>query len=279
VPPPHRDDVRHPADSERGLPVFIDNHLARQRVWLSRAPDGDDDVRMITTTGAAARPCRPVDPNPPRRRRCPQQPAASSRSWRYVVHRYYDPTTGQFLSRDPLVAVTGSPYHYVNGNPLNGSDPAGLGDDPSTCAGYFDYQLWRCYPAPPGPPTEQNSAAGNGVSDQATYLQTSGYDQDPRHGTNQGFDPGGHGFNLVAAISVGLFVLTITLAITAPETTGGLGALNTGLQAVTAASVGAIGSRNAACAAATGAGKSLAGSAVSHAVDSPLIQIVLSLAT
>ena len=41
-----------------------------------------------------------------------------------------DPACGsavrQFLSRDPLVALTRSPYGYVAGNPLNMSDPTGL---------------------------------------------------------------------------------------------------------------------------------------------------------
>lgn len=41
--------------------------------------------------------------------------------------RYYDPATGQFLSRDPLVALTRSPHAYVYDNPLNASDPLGLG--------------------------------------------------------------------------------------------------------------------------------------------------------
>ena len=45
----------------------------------------------------------------------------------YLRARYYDPTTGQFLSRDPAVAMTRSPYGYVGGNPLNASDPTGLG--------------------------------------------------------------------------------------------------------------------------------------------------------
>jgi RHS repeat-associated protein len=44
----------------------------------------------------------------------------------YLRNRYYDPTTGQFLSRDPLAVLTGSPYGYVGGDPLNGSDPSGL---------------------------------------------------------------------------------------------------------------------------------------------------------
>ena len=40
--------------------------------------------------------------------------------------RYYDPTTGQFISRDPKVSATWSPYGYVAGNPMNLSDPTGL---------------------------------------------------------------------------------------------------------------------------------------------------------
>lgn len=43
-----------------------------------------------------------------------------------ALHRYYDPATGQFLSRDPLVATTDAPYSYVDDSPLNGADPSGL---------------------------------------------------------------------------------------------------------------------------------------------------------
>ncbi len=45
----------------------------------------------------------------------------------YYLHaRYYDPATAQFITRDPLAMLTGSPYGYAGGNPLNGSDPSGL---------------------------------------------------------------------------------------------------------------------------------------------------------
>jgi RHS repeat-associated protein len=44
----------------------------------------------------------------------------------YLRARYYDPGTGQFLTRDPAVAVTGAPYGYVGDSPLNGADPSGL---------------------------------------------------------------------------------------------------------------------------------------------------------
>jgi len=46
-----------------------------------------------------------------------------------VVRRYYDPSTEQFLSVDPLVNVTGTPYAYTGGNPVNASDPSGLDCD------------------------------------------------------------------------------------------------------------------------------------------------------
>jgi RHS repeat-associated protein len=43
----------------------------------------------------------------------------------YLRARYYDPATAQFLTLDPVVALTRSPYAYVVGNPLNGTDPSG----------------------------------------------------------------------------------------------------------------------------------------------------------
>ena len=44
----------------------------------------------------------------------------------YLQARYYDPTTGQFLTRDLMVGSTRLPYAYVLGNPLNATDPTGL---------------------------------------------------------------------------------------------------------------------------------------------------------
>jgi len=50
----------------------------------------------------------------------------SATGYSYLQARYYDPATAQFLSRDPLAALTGSPYSYIYDNPLNGTDPTGL---------------------------------------------------------------------------------------------------------------------------------------------------------
>jgi RHS repeat-associated protein len=44
----------------------------------------------------------------------------------YLRARVYDPSTAQFLTTDPMEALTKAPYNYVHDNPLNESDPAGL---------------------------------------------------------------------------------------------------------------------------------------------------------
>lgn len=44
----------------------------------------------------------------------------------YLRARYYDPTTGQFIPRDPVGTLTRTPYTYVADSPLNGSDPGDL---------------------------------------------------------------------------------------------------------------------------------------------------------
>jgi RHS repeat-associated protein len=43
----------------------------------------------------------------------------------YLKARYYDPATAQFLTVDPMIDTTGTPYSYAAGNPLNANDPSG----------------------------------------------------------------------------------------------------------------------------------------------------------
>lgn len=45
----------------------------------------------------------------------------------YLRARFYDPQTGQFLTKDPRAARTREPYGYAASNPLRYVDPAGLG--------------------------------------------------------------------------------------------------------------------------------------------------------
>lgn len=44
----------------------------------------------------------------------------------YLRARYYDPTSGQFLTRDPLEAETRAPYSYAGSDPLDNSDSSGM---------------------------------------------------------------------------------------------------------------------------------------------------------
>ncbi len=44
----------------------------------------------------------------------------------YMLARYYDPATSQFISVDPDVPETGQPYAFTGNDPLNATDPTGL---------------------------------------------------------------------------------------------------------------------------------------------------------
>ncbi|HZE17254.1 MAG TPA: RHS repeat-associated core domain-containing protein, partial [Mycobacterium sp.] len=61
-----------------------------------------------------------------RYRDCRHRPCPSGPPPLVSVHRYYDPSTAQFLSQDPLVAQTGEPYAFAGDNPDNAADPFGL---------------------------------------------------------------------------------------------------------------------------------------------------------
>lgn len=53
----------------------------------------------------------------------------------YLIGRYYDPATGQFLSVDPLVEQTAHGYEYTGDNPVNAIDPLGM----ITCGGWLSW--------------------------------------------------------------------------------------------------------------------------------------------
>jgi RHS repeat-associated protein len=63
----------------------------------------------------------------------------------YLRARTYDPVTGQFLSPDPLAAVSGETYAYAAANPVNLTDSSGLYPSSGDC------------PCPPCPPAQKPS--------------------------------------------------------------------------------------------------------------------------
>jgi RHS repeat-associated protein len=86
-------------------------------------------VRICASTGSGRRAIRRCLGRPsrgPKWRYCPWRRNSDQAA---VVHRYYDPVTSQFLSVDPLVDKTGTPYAYTGGDPVNRNDPSGLCND------------------------------------------------------------------------------------------------------------------------------------------------------
>ena len=81
--------------------------------------------------------------------RCQRRPAQGPLP-EALVHRYYDAATSQFLSVDPAADLTGTPYAFTSGDPVNGSDPGGLcvsifgvvcvGSGPVTSTVYFQFR-------------------------------------------------------------------------------------------------------------------------------------------
>gem|GEM_PF-3409500 len=63
----------------------------------------------------------------------------------YCLSRYYDPTSGHWLSRDPAGLEGGvNVYEYCDGNPVMGADPLGLGGDVGAPTGLGGYK--HCIP-------------------------------------------------------------------------------------------------------------------------------------
>jgi RHS repeat-associated protein len=79
-----------------------------------------------------------------------------------LVDRYYDPSTGQFVSVDPELMETGQPYEFAGGDPMNATDPLGSGP---TCGG----QEGACEQSSPGH-AEVVDAAPPPPVDQQNYM-------------------------------------------------------------------------------------------------------------
>ena len=94
--------------------------------------------------------CRDLGARRPRGRRARRQCGTSRRS-AILVHRYYDPATGSFLSVDPDAEQTQQPYVYVDDDSVNATDPSGL------CWSLLPGSMARVLPPPPGVLTQVHS--------------------------------------------------------------------------------------------------------------------------
>jgi RHS repeat-associated protein len=71
----------------------------------------------------------------------------------YLVNRYYDPVTGQFLTVDPAVDQTQQPYSYATGDPVNAADAPGL------------FSLMACWGICLGWDTNHGPIVGSGIGE------------------------------------------------------------------------------------------------------------------
>jgi RHS repeat-associated protein len=80
----------------------------------------------------------------------------------FLRGRYYDPATGQFITRDPLSSMTREPYGYASDDPTNRTDPTGLydykftetigpvGGGSQAVMAYLQQHLGQAFPFPTG---------------------------------------------------------------------------------------------------------------------------------
>ena len=81
----------------------------------------------------------------------------------YLNFRYYDPPIAAFISVDPLVGETGTPYAYGNLSPIRFSDPSGM-------------EFWECGPG------DCNEAVTNAIAESPGFKEyASEVEEDPTY--------------------------------------------------------------------------------------------------
>ena len=83
----------------------------------------------------------------------------------YLRARYYDPSTGQFMSVDPALSLAGQPYSYAGDDPVNGVNATG-----NSWNGVCDAS--GCRFTSESPDTVESSNSGNGDSASQTGLRS-----------------------------------------------------------------------------------------------------------
>jgi RHS repeat-associated protein len=87
----------------------------------------------------------------------------------YLRARYYDPATGQFVTRDPLVEITQAPYNYASNNPLNHTDPSGLCNTNPFSGGFWTEG--NCLSESPFNPITYYKEEIEAIEDGCSYLE------------------------------------------------------------------------------------------------------------
>jgi hypothetical protein len=122
-----------------------------------------------------------------------------------VLARYYDPATAQFLTVDPKVAATLSPYGYVNGDPLNRDDPTGECPNAYVCPYPHDFsrgaarqqQYGAEYPSGNLQDAIDDYGGGMVYSDISEGRGTKVIFSDPFGQTEVVYDPGGNYYRVM----------------------------------------------------------------------------------
>jgi RHS repeat-associated protein len=134
------------------------------------------------------------------------------------VRRYYDPATGQFISVDPAIDQTEQAYAYVNGDPVDATDPLGFG------CGWTDPNPLDCAHAAAGAIESGGTALGSAISTSAeAWWQGAGDLGDEASTAWRDVEGGlcflGHeAYQNAAAISAVTSALTIAFPVLAPVT-------------------------------------------------------------
>ena len=102
----------------------------------------------------------------------------------FLNNRHYDPSTGVFVSVDPLVTTTGEPYIYGSANPVTFSDPSGLCSvSKSFCSANDAEYIPGGGSKTKAPPFTPASSATSAINNQAGWSYDSGsLGKDPSRG-------------------------------------------------------------------------------------------------
>ena len=112
-------------DAQAGIYYYINNHLGTPQQMVDIAGTVVWQADYLPFGKAEVDPSSTVENNI----RFPGQYYDEESGLHYNWHRYYDPSTGRYMTPDPIGLKGGiNLYSYVSQNPINSTDPTGLID-------------------------------------------------------------------------------------------------------------------------------------------------------